>query len=274
MSTPTRSRRTYDEEIIGAGLLAGPANVIMQLSWPAVGYGVYESRVDTGNLFKHPIKRTRTTITYLAVAFLGTDRERELYRDAVNTAHRQVRSTESSPVSYNAFDRRLQMWVAACLYRGVEDIGEVFGPPLTEDEKEQRYQESAPLATTLQVPAEMWPEDRKAFDEYWNEAMAQVSIDETIRQHLLDIATMRFLHAPVPQLLGRFGLFITTGFLPQHFRDEMRLTWSHRQQRRFDRLMRALGAVVRALPGPLRRFPYNLCLLDLRVRIRLGLRLV
>lgn len=274
MTTNTTRRRTYDAEVIGAGLLAGPANVIMQLSWPAVGYGVYESRVDSGNLFKHPIKRTRTTITYLAVAFLGTEDERRRYREAVNTAHRQVRSTDSSPVDYNAFDRRLQLWVAACLYRGVEDIGDIFGEPLTEDEKEQRYQESSVLATTLQVPPEMWPKDRKAFDEYWNESLAQVSIDETIRGHLLDIARVRFLRAPIPQLVGGLGLFITIGFLPQRFREEMRLAWSPRQQRRWNRLMRAIARGVRVLPGPLRRFPYNLCMLDLRVRMRLGLRLV
>lgn len=274
MTTNTTRRRTYDAEVIGAGLLAGPANVIMQLSWPAVGYGVYESRVDSGNLFKHPIKRTRTTITYLAVAFLGTEDEKRRYREAVNTAHRQVRSTDSSPVDYNAFDRRLQLWVAACLYRGVEDVGDIFGEPLTEDEKEQRYQESSVLATTLQVPPEMWPKDRKAFDEYWNESLAQVSIDETIRGHLLDIARVRFLRAPIPQLVGGLGLFITIGFLPQRFREEMRLAWSPRQQRRWNRLMRAIARGVRVLPGPLRRFPYNLCMLDLRVRMRLGLRLV
>lgn len=275
MTTATTTRaRTADQEIIGAALLAGPANVIMQLSWPEVGYGVYESKVESGNLFKHPVKRTRTTITYLAVALLGTDREKRLYREAVNTAHVQVRSSESSPVAYNAFHRRLQLWVAACLYRGVEDVGDVFGPPLTEDEKEQRYLESATLATTLQVPPEMWPADRKAFEEYWEESLERVSIDDTIRRYLTDIVMMRFLPAPFPQLFGRLGLFITTGFLPQRFREEMRLSWSRRQQRRWDRLMRAVAGVVRVLPGPLRRFPYNACLWDMRIRIRLGRPLV
>ena len=51
---------------------AGAANVIMQLSWPQVGYGVVESKVDSGDLLKHPWKRARTTFQYLAVAILGT----------------------------------------------------------------------------------------------------------------------------------------------------------------------------------------------------------
>jgi uncharacterized protein (DUF2236 family) len=272
-ATTTRSR-AYEQAVVGAALLAGPANVIMQLSWPAVGYGVYESKVESGNLFRHPVKRARTTVTYLAVALLGTDRERRLYREAVDTAHVQVRSSESSPVSYNAFDRGLQLWVAACLYRGVEDVSAVFGPPLTEDEREERYQECATLATTLQVPPEMWPADRKAYEEYWTESLAAVSIDDTIRGYLTDIAMMRFLPAPFPQLFGRFNLFVTTGFLPERFREEMRLTWSARQQRRWSRLMGAVARLVQLLPGPVRRFPYNACLLDMRVRVRLGRPLV
>lgn len=66
-----------------------------------------------GRLFSHPVKRTRTTVTYLAVAVLGTDDERKAYRRAVNKQRAQVRSTESSPVRYNAFDPGLQLWVAA-----------------------------------------------------------------------------------------------------------------------------------------------------------------
>ncbi len=74
---------------LGIGVLAGAANVIMQLSLPAVGYGVYESRVDSGNLFKHPLKRGRTTLSYLAVAGLGSAKDRKAYRKAIGKATRR-----------------------------------------------------------------------------------------------------------------------------------------------------------------------------------------
>ncbi len=48
---------------MGMALLAGPANVIMQLARPGVGYGVLESRVESGRVDRHPIKRARTTFT-------------------------------------------------------------------------------------------------------------------------------------------------------------------------------------------------------------------
>src|ERR1700743_1560952 len=98
-----------------AAALLPAANVIMQLSLPSVGYGVLESRVDSGNVYKHPFKRARTTGTYLAVATIGTESDRALIRGAVDTAHRQVRSTPSSPVSYNAVEPKLPVGVGSWL---------------------------------------------------------------------------------------------------------------------------------------------------------------
>ncbi|WP_020421358.1 oxygenase MpaB family protein [Amycolatopsis sp. ATCC 39116] len=263
-----------DDAMIGAGLLAGGANVIMQLAHPAVGYGVYESRVDSGNLFKHPIKRSRTTVTYLAVAALGTDEERKAYRKAVNASHARVRSTPSSPVSYNAFDPKLQLWVAACLYRGFEDVYEAFIGPLTPEQTEEIYRNSARLGTTLQVKEDMWPADRRAFEEYWNEALAEISIDDKVRQHLLDIADLKFLPTFVSRTLGPVNRFVTTGFLPGRFREEMKLDWTPRDQRRFERVLKAVGLGVRLSPKLLREFPFNAYLWDLRRRLRSGRPLV
>ena len=132
-----------------AAVLLPAANVIMQLSLPGVGYGVLESPVDSGNVYKHPFKRARTTGTYLAVATIGTDSDRALIRAAVDTAHRQVRSTASSPLSYNAFDPALQLWVAACLYRYFVDQHEYLYGPLDEAAADAVYQDARRLGTTL-----------------------------------------------------------------------------------------------------------------------------
>src|SRR6201990_3739696 len=103
LGPPRRPTRVVDL-VNPAAVLLPAANVIMQLSAPAVGYGVLESPVDSGNVYKHPFKRARTTGTYLAAATIGTESDRALIRDAVDVAHRQVRSRPSSPLSYNAFD--------------------------------------------------------------------------------------------------------------------------------------------------------------------------
>ncbi len=257
-----------------AGLLAGPANVIMQLSHPAVGYGVLESKVDSGRLTEHPLKRFRTTFTYLAVATMGSDRERDRYRRAVDRAHAAVRSGPESPVAYNAFDPELQLWVAACLYKGAEDVTLRVWGPLDDATAEEFYRRSAPLGTTLQVRPEMWPPDRAAFEAYWTDAVAGISIDPPVRRYLYDMATLRFLPRPVSLLNGRFNLWLTTGFLPPEFRDAMGLEWSPADQRRFDRFIAVLAATRRPVPAALRRFPMDWFLWDFRVRSALGRRLV
>lgn len=262
---------------LGCALLTGPANVIMQLSRPAVGYGVMESRVESGRIDLHPIKRARTTFTYLAVATHGTDHQKAAFRRGVNRAHAQVYSTDDSPVKYNAFDPDLQMWVAACLYKGAVDVYRLFIGEMDDETADEHYREGMTLGTTLQVPPEMWPKDRAAFDEYWRKSLEQVHIDDAVRDYLYPIAASRPAF-PLPRFLRRplerVGLLITTGFLPQRFRDEMRLPWDGRRQRWFDRLMATVRVTYKMLPKIIREFPFNLMLVDLDWRMRTGRSLV
>lgn len=263
-----------DDGLMGIALLAAPANVVMELARPGVGYAVKESRVETGRIDRHPVKRARTTFTYLAVATRGTEQQKAAYRRAVNRAHAQVHSTGESPVAYNAFDKDLQLWVAACLYKGGVDIRRVFVGEMDDKAADQHYRESMALATTLQVPPEMWPADRGAFERYWRESLDKVHIDDAIREFLYPIAANRIRGVRLPRPLLRaeeeFALLITTGFLPQRFRDEMRLPWDPRRQQRFDRLMTVLRTVNDLLPGFIRRFPFNVVLLELDWRISTG----
>ncbi|WP_039800580.1 oxygenase MpaB family protein [Nocardia araoensis] len=257
-----------------AGLLGGVANVIMQLSAPPVGYGVLESTVDSGNVMLHPIKRLRTTLTYLAVAMLGTDEERAAYREAVNVSHRPVHSTESSPVHYNAFDPALQLWVAACLHWGARDLYERMHGPMDEATADAFYRLGARLGTTLQMPEAMWPADRRAFAAYWTANLAATSIDPTVRAYFDDLVDLRMLPRPAQLAFGRLHRFFVTGLLPEHLRDEMGMTWTDREERILGHILRAVGATESLLPRPIRTFPLNAYLLDMRIRRRLGLRLV
>jgi len=273
-----RRGASVDDGLMGVALLAGPANVVMQLALRPVAYGVMESRVESGRVDRHPIKRARTTFTYLAVATKGNDEQKKAYRRAVNRAHAQVFSTEDSPVEYRAMDKNLQMWVAACLYKGAVDVYRLFVGEMDGETADQHYREGRSLGTTLQVPAERWPADRAAFDRYWEEMLDQIHIDDLTREYLYPIAAVRMrglqLPGPLQRPLESVSLLITTGFLPQRFREEMRLPWDAKRQRRFDRLMGALRVVNNVLPSPVRQFPFNVLLKDLDWRVRTGRPLV
>lgn len=269
---------TPDDGVPGIALLAGPANVIMQLAHPAVGYGVKESRVESGRIDRHPIKRARTTFTYLAVATRGNVEQQKAYRKAVTQAHAQVTSTAESPVKYNALDPELQLWVAACLYKGGVDVRRMFIGEMDDETADQHYHDSMALGTMLQVRPEMWPADRPAFDKYWDEQLEKIRIDDTIREFLYPIAVARLrglqLPGPLQHINESIALLITTGFLPQRFRDEMKLEWNNSKQREFDALMTAIKLGNSVAPSFVRNFPFNMLLHEVNWRMRTGRPLV
>ncbi|MGV0646420.1 oxygenase MpaB family protein [Mycolicibacterium sp. XJ2546] len=273
LGPPRRPTRVIDLINPAAALLPA-ANVIMQLALPAVGYGVLESPVDSGNVYKRPFKRARTTGTYLAVATMGTKADRELIRREVDRVHAMVRSTKSSPVSYRAFDPRLQLWVAACLYRYYVDQHEFLYGPLDDDAADAVYRDARKLGTTLQVGADMWPPDRAAFEEYWKRSLDELRIDEPVREHLHGVAAMAMLPAPLRLLAGKFNLFATTGFLPAEFHEHMQLHWTAGQQRRFEKLLTLLRITDRVVPREVWLLGYQLYLWDMRMRARSGRRVV
>lgn len=264
-SAPSRDRRRY---MAGpAAFLGGPANVIMQLSLAPVGRGVVESTVTSGRFDLRPRKRGRTTVTYLAVAMLGTEEDRAAFRAATNTSHRHVRSGPDSPVPYNAFDPRLQLWVAACLYRGTIDSLTLLFGPVDEEFADEVYAESARFGTTLQMPERLWPPDRAAFAEYWDSTLRELSVDDEVRDYLLSQVVDMGPYRPWERrLFRRLNRFFTTGFLPQHFRDELGLPWSARKQWAFELTMRAIGRVLSVAPQSWRLYPFESYLRDMRRR--------
>ncbi|MQY29183.1 oxygenase MpaB family protein [Nocardia aurantia] len=258
-----------------AALLGGPANVIMQLGLPPVGRGIIESTVTSGRFDLHPRKRGKTTLTYLAVALLGTDEDRDAFRAAVDTSHRHVRSTERSPVRYNAFDPRLQLWVAACLYRGTADSVALLFGGIDEHDAEEMYADCARFGTTLQVRADMWPADRDAFREYWDSMLAEISFDDEVRRYLLDQVVDLGPYHPIQRVaFRRINRFFTTGYLPQQFRDELGLDWGPRRQRAFELVMRSIGRATAVLPTSWRLYPFEGYLNDMRERRAQGKNLV
>jgi uncharacterized protein (DUF2236 family) len=257
------------------GDLPGPANVIMQLSWPEVGYGVMESKVESGSAMTHPFKRARTTFTYLSVAMLGNDDDRRNFAKAVNGQHAQVKSDENSPVKYHALNPELQLWVAACLYYGTLDIHEKMHGPITdEDEADRFYQYCARFGTTLQVRENMWPKTRAEFAEYWEAGVAKAAIDDKMRRYLDALVRLENLPAPMQRLSAERSLFFTKGFLPPLFREQMEYSWSAADQEVFDKRIAKLGRMDRRMPTSLKVLPFSALLWDMRRRQRRGRPLV
>lgn len=265
-SAPSREMRAM--VMNGLALAPAAANVVMQLSRLPIGHAVAKSRVESGALTKHPIKRTRTTLGYILVALLGDEEERAWVRSEVNRQHHGVRSLDADEVAYHAFDPELQLWVAACMYRGALDAVRLVDHVERSPALDELYVHCARFATTLQVPQELWPKDRDAFQEYWQTSLKLIAIDEVTRTYLRGLVSLAFLPKPLPSILGPLHELVTTGFLPEEFRKELGLEWSEQRQRRFNAVMRVAASSHRLLPRPVREFPLNVVWWDTQRRRR------
>ncbi|MDN4476346.1 oxygenase MpaB family protein [Demequina sp. SYSU T00192] len=249
--------------------LAGTANVIWQLSLPPVAYGVMES-TGPGALFHDPKRRMRTTIGYIAVTMLGSAEDRAAYRAATNRSHAPVRSEPGARVPYRAFDPELQIWVAACLYRGAEHAYERVRGPLTGDLRETFYRQGMVFGTTLQMPPEAWPATRDDFETWWNAMSERLAMDDAARAYLWRVLRLEYLGREVPAPLIRWRVRMTAGYLGPRFRELMELPWDDDEQRRFDRFNRRMAAFQRAVPRAMREAPLRRPLRDLRTRLAAG----
>jgi uncharacterized protein (DUF2236 family) len=256
--------------ISGLALAPAGANVIMQLSRLPIGHAIVESTVDSGSLRRHPIKRTRTTLAYIMIALFGTEHERAVIRREVNGQHHLVHSDTESHIAYDAHDPELQLWVAACMFRGVIDTVTQLRGPVNDEEFTTLLSHCGRFATTLHVSESRWPSDRAGFEAYWDTAMREVRMDDVTSTYLRGLASLEFLPAPLARVFGPSHRFLTIGFLAPPFREQLGVTWSAHQQRRFDTIVSFAARANGHLPTPIRELPWNLIERDTRRRIARG----
>ena len=84
------------------------------------------------------------------------------------------------------------------------------------------------------------------------------------------VIRMEYLGDRVPRYVARPRTWLTTGFLPEQFREEMGLSWSTRDQARFDRFTRRIGTLIRRSPARVRDAPFRAAIVDVRRRLAEG----
>lgn len=235
-------------------LLAGAGRaILMQIADPAVGHGVAEH----SNFAERPLDRLRATMTYVYAVVYGSEEQLAEVRRAVNRAHAPVRqAADDSTPGYNAFDAQSQLWVVATLYDTAVTVYEKVHGALDDDTADRIYREYAQIGTALQLPPELWPEDRSAFARYWNESLGNLEPDAAA----LRVARELLYPASGPLLLRLtmpLARLLTAGLLPEQLREGFGLPWNTRHRRSFDGTMRLLTAAYPKLPEKVRHWPKN-----------------
>ncbi|WP_285115804.1 oxygenase MpaB family protein [Leifsonia sp. fls2-241-R2A-40a] len=245
-------------------LAGGGCALLLQIAHPAVGRGV----VEHSDFAQRLMDRLDGTMLYLTATMFGSAEQQTALRRIVNRAHAPVRSrgTSTAP-AYNAYDPDLQLWVAGTLYWTMMDLHRrVFGA-LTPSQAEDAYGQLSRALSNLQLTHDRWPATVAAFGEYWERTVATLAVDAEVlalsRQILYPRRAAWWLRPWLPLVR-----LITAGLLPDAVRQQFRLDWDERRQRRFDRTIRMLTVVYPRLPMWLRTLPRNRYLAQLRRMVR------
>jgi len=221
------------------------ATVAWQMAMPGVGRGVANHCA----ALERPLARLRATMAYAYAVSLGTDAQRAATARHVNRAHVPVKGP-----GYSAFDRDLQLWVAATLYRGALDVYHLFEGPVPPADRESLYRQAWRFGSTLQVEDSQWPPDVAAFDRWWEEQVPQLSVDKQVRGYMH--AVLDGGHAPW-YLRPAMPLqrFVTRGLLPPQLREMFGLEWTARDERRWQQFRRWAPRLYWTAPRVLRHLP-------------------
>lgn len=246
-------------------MLGAGSTVMYQLAMKGVGLGVAEH----STTLSRPVDRLRTTLTYVYVMILGSAAEKKEIARLVNRMHASVRS----PGRYSAYDRDLQLWVAATLARNGETLYErVFGP-MSPASRERVYRDAQIFGTALQVTDEQWPASRAEFETYWEESLRRLEPDPAVQCYVKRLLSTEGLPLGM-RLAMPLQSLMTRGNLDPRTREVLALPWSARDQRRYDLFWKVFPPLYRAVPRPLRLLQARLMLADMRRRLRRGRRVI
>jgi uncharacterized protein (DUF2236 family) len=250
----------------GIVLAGAGAAILLQVAHRPVGAGVARH----SDFAADPLKRLRHTLQYVYAAVLP---EAEGASDrmvrAVAAAHRPVRGTDAGGRHYAADDPHAQLWVAATLYWAAEQArwrmwgvqtGNAAGTESGETSRdgtetaERIYRDYAVLGTLLGMPAGLWPEDRAAFERYWDAAIGSLQVTDEARTICRDLlaaeAAPWWLRRAMPLVRC-----LSAGMLPGRLRAELGLDWDGADSHREEMLWRGLRAVYPRLPRRWRQVP-------------------
>lgn len=142
----------------------GMTAVLLQIAYPAVGAGVHNH----SDFVYRALNRAENTAIYVYAMVFGKPHEREAVKSYVDKMHARVKGGEG-PSAYDAKDPETQLWVAATTYAAMIGMYEIVYGPLPQEKAERVYKEFSYLGTSLQMPPELWPENRAVFDIYYQD---------------------------------------------------------------------------------------------------------
>ncbi|MFF0492476.1 oxygenase MpaB family protein [Nocardia sp. NPDC003482] len=242
------------------GVLGARAVILLEVAHPIVGAGV----IDHSEFLSDRWSRiTRTFASAQRVAgFHGADAavaEGQRLREM----HRGIAGVDARGRRYHALNADAYLWVHATGYAGPAEVRRVFDGRVDEAKEEAVFREWRDLAAVLRIPDRVVPATRAEFWDYYHRTANEVLERNAATDLIIELDRKPMPVPPnlrVPQALWNgFALPLaalwrlsTAGLVPPAVRDRLGLDWSPARARRFDRLVRSVRTLDRALPDRIR----------------------
>jgi uncharacterized protein (DUF2236 family) len=248
-------RRVHQERAVG--LLYGQRALMIGALNPIAFIGTNQS----SKAGERPWKRLTHTAELFEAVFFGTRSQADKALAFTERLHKRVRGRIPRAVGpyragtrYSAFDPELMMWVVAPMYDSARTLYELLVRSLSEDEREQLWDEYLLFGELFGMPRATAPGSAKDLEVWWDEQFAskRIFLTEAARAVGRSIATK----LPLPlyaRLPMRAGAFVLVGSLPRPVRDQYRFEWSSRDEVAFRALTAAHRAGRPLMPKVLRR---------------------
>jgi uncharacterized protein (DUF2236 family) len=241
------------------GLLLTQRTGVLQVMHPAITAAL----IDHSDVFENPTQRLlRSAGPILGVIY---DEDGEQTARWVRDRHTQIRGRDSQGRRYHALDPETYYWAHATFFESQIATQEIFGKPLTVEEKERLYAESVTWYERYGLTMRPVPRDYRAFERYWQSMFDDVL--EATPIALSAVRAARDLPAPYPvidgplwalmrPLFARGGPWLARGTLPPQAREMLEVEWSGADELALNSLRTALKAAWPiAAPGLTRMTP-------------------
>lgn len=243
-------------------IMVMPGSMVMQVAHPMVGAGVGEHsvfRTDPWGRLLHSLDST-LTLVYGGSAAIAEGRR-------LQQVHRDIRGVDTDGRRYSALQPEAYAWVHLILFERLVTMSELFGTPLSSEDRVRLYDEMIELGRVLHIRPQHMPATEAEFWPYLDKMVSDRLEDHPTVDAFLDVLRLSPVPAPrwprrldpvwpaVGRPFGAFGHFLAVGSLSPQIRELLGLRWTSRQARVLRKMGEGIARTAPRIPDRWRYLP-------------------
>jgi uncharacterized protein (DUF2236 family) len=232
-----------------------PSTTTVQVAHPSIGAGVEQHSVYKTD----PWGRLERSLSLLWPVLYNTPQGVQEYGNRLREMHRNIKGTDFQGNKYHALNPELYTWVHITTYYGMLALAEFNGDKLTDEQKQQLYDEWLQFGRQMGIRDQDMPADIPSYWTYLNSMIENKLTENPATEYVMHKTyyTQREKH-PNSTLSDRTWKILQTiqgnviwklkiGFFPESYRKKFGLKWSKLDQLQFNMislLMRGLWPLL------------------------------